>query len=53
MNFIDKRLKEAGKLGFKTCLIPENNKKLLKETYKLDIIGMKNINDAMKKLGLK
>ena len=53
MNFIDKRLKEAKKLGFKTCLIPENNKKLLKETYKLDIIGMKNINDAMKKLGLK
>ena len=53
MNFNDKRLKEAEKLGFKTCLIPENNKKLLKETYKLDIIGMKNINDAMKKLGLK
>lgn len=53
MNFIDKRLKEAEKLGFKTCLIPENNKKLLKETYKLDIIGMKSINDAMKKLGLK
>ena len=53
MNFIDKRLKEAEKLGFKTCLIPENNKKLLKESYKLDIIGMKNINDAMKKLGLK
>ena len=53
MNFIDKRLKEAEKLGFKTCLIPENNKKLLKETYKLDIIGMNNINDAMKKLGLK
>lgn len=53
MNFIDKRLKEAEKLGFETCLIPENNKKLLKESYKLDIIGMKNINDAMKSLGLK
>jgi len=46
-------LKEAEKLGFKTCFIPENNKKLLKEDYKLDIIGLKNINDAMKKLGLK
>ena len=53
VNLIDKRLKEAQKLGFKTCFIPENNKKLLKENYKLDIIGMKNINDAMKKLGLK
>ena len=50
---MDKRLKEVEKLGFKTCFIPENNKKLLKENYKLDIIGLKNINDAMKKLGLK
>ena len=53
VNLIDKRLKEVEKLGFKTCFIPENNKKLLKDTYKLDIIGLKNINDAMKKLGLK
>lgn len=52
VNLIEKRLKEAEKLGFKTCLIPENNKKLLKESYKLDIIGMKNVNDALKKLGL-
>ena len=45
---IDKQLKEAEKLGFKKCIIPENNKKLLKESYKLDIIGVKNIKDAMK-----
>ena len=49
---IDKRLKEAEKLGFKTCIIPESNKKLLKEKYKLDIIGVKNINEAISKLGL-
>lgn len=48
VNLIDKRLKEVEKLGFKTCFIPENNKKLLKENYKLDIIGVKNIKDAMK-----
>ena len=53
VNLIEKRLKEAEKLGFKTCIIPESNKKLLKESYKLDIIGVKNINEAMKKLGLK
>lgn len=53
VNLIEKRLKEAEKLGFKTCIIPESNKKLLKENYKLDIIGVKNINEAMKKLGLK
>lgn len=45
---IEKQLKEAEKLGFKKCIIPENNKKLLKEEFKLDIIGVKNIKDAMK-----
>ena len=53
INFIEKRIKEAEKLGFKTCIIPESNKKLLKENYKLDIIGVKNIQEAMKKLGLR
>ena len=38
-------IKEAEKLGFKTCIIPENNKKLLKENYKLDIIGVSDILD--------
>lgn len=53
VNLIDKRLKEVEKLGFKTCIIPESNKKVLKEKYKLDIIGVKNINEAMQSLGLK
>jgi len=49
---IEKRIKEAEKLGFKKCIIPENNKKLLKEKYKLDIIGVKNIGEVMKIMGL-
>ena len=53
VNLIDKRLKEAEKLGFKTCIIPENNKKQLKENYKMDIIGVKNINEALKAIGLR
>ena len=53
VNLIDKRLKEAEKLGFKTCIIPESNKKLLKENYKMDIIGVKNINEALKAVGLR
>jgi len=53
VNLIDKRLKEAEKLGFKICIIPESNKKLLKEKFKLDIIGCKDIIDAMKFLKLK
>ncbi len=53
VNMIEKRLKESEKLGFKVCIIPESNKKLLKDNYKLDIIGVKNITEAMKHLGLK
>ncbi len=53
VNFIEKRLKEVEKLGFKTCIIPENNKKLLKESYKLDIIGVNDIVDVIKKMGLR
>ena len=53
INMMEKRLKEAERLGFKKCIIPESNKKLLKESYKLDIIGVKNINEAMKAIGLR
>ena len=53
INMIEKRLKEAEKLGFKKCIIPESNKKGLKEKFKLDIIGVNDVNEAMKKLGLK
>ena len=53
VNMIEKRIKEVEKMGFKTCIIPETNKKLLKEKFKLDIIGCKDIIDAMKHLRLK
>jgi len=53
INLIEKRIKEAEKLGFKSCIIPESNKKDLKDKYKLDIICVRNINDAMKKVGIK
>ena len=53
VNMIEKRIKEVEKMGFKTCIIPESNKKLLKEKFKLDIIGCKDIIDAMKFLKLK
>ncbi len=52
VNFVEKRIKEAEKMGFKKCIIPESNKKLLKDSYKIDIIGIRNINDAMKAVGL-
>ena len=53
INYIEKRLREAEKLGFKTCIIPESNKKVLKDKFKLDIIGVSDVNEAMRKAGLK
>ena len=53
VNQIEKRIKEAEKLGFKKCIIPESNKKGLKENFKLDIIGVQNISEAMRCLELK
>ena len=53
VNMIEKRLKEIEKMGLKKCIIPDSNKKLLKEKSKLDIIGCKDIIDAMKYLKLK
>ncbi len=53
INFIEKRLKESEKLGFKKCIIPENNRKDLKDNYKLDIIGVRNINEAITQAGMK
>ena len=52
VNIIEKRIKEAEKLGFKTCIIPESSKKQLKGEYKANIIGVKNIYEAMKYLKL-
>ena len=53
VNMIEKRIKEIEKMGFKKCIIPENNKKLLKEDYKIDIIGVRTINETLQKIGLK
>ena len=52
VNMIDKRLSEAERLGIKRVIIPQNNKKLLKDSYKLDIIGVRNINDALRAIGI-
>ena len=53
VNMIEKRIKEAEKLGFKRIIIPESSKTLLKDNFKLDIIGVKNINEAIKGLKLR
>ncbi len=50
INQIEKRLKEAEKLGFKKCIIPENNKKDLKDKFKLDIMCVGNVKQAIDKV---
>ncbi len=53
INMIEKRLKEAEKMGFNRCIIPENNKKYLEEKYKMDIVGVKDIREALRVLNIK
>lgn len=48
VNSIDKRVKEAEKLGFETCIIPEISKKQLKFDGKINIIGVRDIREALK-----
>ena len=46
----DQRISEAKKLGFETCIIPEVCKDMVKGIQGIQIIGVKNIHDAMQLL---
>lgn len=48
VNSIEKRIKEAEKLGFQTCIIPEISRKQLKYDGKINIIGVRDIREALK-----
>ena len=47
VNFIEKRINEAYKLGFTKCVIPYNNYKNLKTSVLLDICGVRNVEDML------
>lgn len=47
VGFIDKRLREASKLGFETAIIPKSNLKDLKDMGKMKVIGVKNVEEAL------
>mgnify|MGYP004651988325 FL=1 len=49
---VEKRIKEAEKLGFKTCIVPENSKKQLKIETKINIIGVRDVREALKVCGI-
>lgn len=50
---IEKRVKEAEKLGFKTCIIPQNSKNKLNYEGNMNIISVSNVADAIKICGLR
>lgn len=44
---IEKRVKEAERMGFKQCMIPESSKKQMKYKGNIEVIGVKNIREAI------
>lgn len=47
VNFIEKRINEAMKLGFQACIIPQNNMIGLKNKFDIKIFGVQNVNDML------
>jgi DNA repair protein RadA/Sms len=47
VNFMEKRINEAMKMGFKTFIIPQNNVESLKGKFNINIIGVKNVNEML------
>ncbi|MDF2592385.1 MAG: radA [Clostridia bacterium] len=47
VNFMEKRVNEAVKMGFKTFIIPRNNVEGLKGKFNVNIIGVQNVNEML------
>jgi DNA repair protein RadA/Sms len=45
---IERRIKEAEKLGFKKCIIPHGNLKGLSQEFDVEIVGVKSIQETIK-----
>jgi DNA repair protein RadA/Sms len=46
VNQIERRIKEAEKLGFENCIIPQGNVKTLNQRFNIKITGVKNIKET-------
>ncbi|MBU1486835.1 DNA repair protein RadA, partial [bacterium] len=50
VSFIEKRIEEVRKLGFKRCIIPENNLlNLKKKEIGIELTGVKTVKEALEK----
>ncbi len=47
VNMVEKRVMEAMKLGFKKCILPHVNLSGFKNTDKIELIGIKNVKQAI------
>jgi len=47
---VETRIAESQKMGFNRCLIPENNLKRVNITKGMEMIGIKNVNQAIEVL---
>lgn len=52
VNSLEKRVKEADRMGFKTCIISENGRKQLNYKGNINIMGVRNIREAIKTCGM-
>ncbi len=50
INQVERRIKEGEKLGFKKCVIPESNYRNLKENFKIEVSGVRNLKEALSTL---
>lgn len=46
----EKRVIEAGKMGYKKCIVPRANVKYLEQIKGIDVIGVSNVDEALNKL---
>jgi len=50
VSYIDKRINEAKKLGFKKCIVPMANMKSVKEIKGIEILGVTTVKEAIEKI---
>ena len=50
VSYIEKRILEAKKLGFKKCIIPNSNLKSVKNIKGIEIIGIYSVKEAIEKI---
>ncbi|GFR34926.1 DNA repair protein RadA [Thermobrachium celere] len=50
VNFIEKRILEAQKLGFERCIVPFENLKSIEDKLDINVIGVKNIYEVLEEV---